>query len=169
MVAAVGSKSTTAKNLLFNTASRVDKNDVDSLLNKLRGERAVKKIAFVASESVRQVAEQNAKRYQDRLEDVEENLSQVQAQLDVLEQQVALGTPRPSSVDAPLLARSGARPPPVIGSSRAPPLAPRESVMSASGPLVHAVTLDLASIPVFTGESKNVSVEHFLKAFSFCL
>jgi len=132
---------------------------------KLREEFAAKEIAFVASESARQVAEQNARRYQNRLRDVGENLSQVQVQMDELKQQVTLGTPMPSSVNSPLLAQSGPRPLPVIGSSQAPPLAPRESVVSASGLLVHVVTLDLASIPVITGESKNVSVEHFLKGF----
>jgi hypothetical protein len=110
MVAAVGSQSTTAKNLLFNMATRVNKKDVDSLLKKLREEFAAKEIAFVASESARQVAEQNARRYQNRLRDVGENLSQVQGQLDELKQQVTLGTPMPSSVDSPLLAQSGPRP-----------------------------------------------------------
>ena len=57
----------------------------------------------------------------------------------------------------------GAAPPPQVNQQFA---AFQAQNPGSYGQVIHAITLDIASIPSFSGESRDVSVEHFLKAFS---
>jgi len=143
-------------------------NDSPTAVQRLREQLAERNAAFEASEAARQQAEQKAEKYKDRARAADAQTAQLQGQVDEMAQQlVAAGAP-PTPSDGASGSRPSASQTSFFGFRQTAPQSSSGGIPPAGGqpqPLVHAVTMDLISIPYFTGESRDVTVEQFLKAF----
>jgi Retrotransposon gag protein/Zinc knuckle len=143
--------------------------DSPTTIQRLKDQLAERNAAFEASEAARQQAEQKAEKYKDRATAADAQSVQLQGQVDEMAQRLVVAGAPPSSSDGASSSRSSAPRAfaPTFGLRLPAPQPPTGGAPPAGAqiPMVHAVTMDLISIPYFTGESRDVSVEQFLKAF----
>jgi hypothetical protein len=154
-------------------------NNHASPIRRLTEQLVEKDQACVRSEDARRLAEQRAENYAHQVDQCGREREAMQKRLDELTQQLAAGTPLPTSSASSSTSQPSTTPQsgfaaPNAPSSRAVRVnqaqAPNQPYLQnqnqfGNGAFVHTVAIDIMSIPIFSGETRDVSVEAFLKAF----